>query len=73
MSNEEIAAKILECQRECAEALQANGANFTLNVTITENKNKINALRQQCTHMYADGTFAKQGNGRCKYCGAKIQ
>ena len=73
MSNEEIAAKIQQYQHECEEALHTSGANFALNQTIIENKNKINALRRQCTHMYVDGTFAKQANGRCKYCGAKIQ
>ena len=73
MSNEEIAVKIQQYQCECEKALQESGANFALNQIIVENKNKIKALRQQCSHKENDGTFARNVFGQCKYCGAKIR
>lgn len=73
MSNEEIAIQIRQYQRECEEALQGNNANFVLNQIIVENKNKIKALRRQCSHTNENGTFARNRLGRCEYCGATIQ
>ena len=73
MSNEEIAVKIQQYQHECEKALQESGANFALNQIIVENKNKIKALRQQCSHKENDGTLARNVLGKCKYCGATIR
>lgn len=72
MSNEEIRAKIEEYQLELQKAILSGYANFELNQEIAKTKDKINALRQQCSHTSMDGKFATPFNGRCPYCGKKI-
>ena len=71
MTNEEIKAKIQQYQRECQQALTESGATFALNRIIVEKKNKIQALRQQCTHINEQGEIDNV-LGRCSYCGKKL-
>lgn len=71
MSNSEIKAKIAELQAEL-ENTMASSFTFELNSAVLDTKNKINALRDQCSHTAEDGNFARPLNGRCPYCGKKV-
>lgn len=71
MTNEEIKAKIEEYQLECRKALAAN--TFELNASIEKYKNKINALRDMCTHRDENGAKVFVGDHRCPYCSRKVK
>lgn len=71
MSNIEIQKKIQQYQQECRQAMLESGPNFALNQAIVDAKNKIQALRQQCTHINEQGELANEF-GRCSYCGKKL-
>lgn len=71
MSNEEIRLKIAECQKEIYRAMQAG--TFELNATVEKYKNKINSLRNQCTHKNETGASVFTGDGRCVYCNKKVK
>lgn len=71
MTNEEIQKKIQEYQIECKKALLSGYATFELNHQIVEYKNKINALREKCTHRN-DKFEVQSFNGRCQYCGKQL-
>lgn len=71
MSNTEIQKKIQQYQQECKRAMLESGPNFALNQAIVDAKNKIQALRQQCTHINEQGELANEF-GRCSYCGKKL-
>lgn len=71
MTNEEIRAKIGEYQNEIRKVMLAG--TFELNTSIEKYKNKINALRDQCTHKNENGAITYMSDGRCPYCSRKVK
>ena len=46
---------------------------FELNATVEKYKNKINSLRNQCTHKNENGSSVFTSDGRCVYCNKKVK
>lgn len=72
MTNLEIKNKISELQMNLRQLMLEGVATFELNTEVAKANNKINALRQQCTHLNEEGLF-EIINGHCPYCGKKVK
>lgn len=71
MTNMEIQKKIMEYQAELQRIINGGLASFELNQNLTMYKNKINTLRDKCSHLDDNGAI-KTFNSRCIYCGKRL-
>lgn len=71
MSNEEIRENIANFQKKIEESLAEKPYTFELNPDILKYKKEIDKLRAKCSHLNASNKI-QTFNGRCIYCGTKI-
>lgn len=71
MNNEEIRDSIANFQKKIEDSLSKNPYTFELNPDILKYKKEIDNLRLKCSHLNSSNKI-QTFNGRCVYCGAKI-
>ena len=69
MDTEVIHVKYRELSNEIKLAL----ATMERSDRVKELRQELVALQNQCPHTYANGTFARNENDRCVFCGKVIE